>query len=121
MAINHLKGEKESSKRRKAENLRQRKETLFKKAHELGKYYDVDVALIIRQNGRFFTYKSIDHESWPLSMKEIVRERRPYIALHAKVKAASFIPCSKEHASLRHKSQHESEAKSPANYSTSRE
>jgi hypothetical protein len=33
MAINHLKGEQENSKRRKAENLRQRKETLFKKAH----------------------------------------------------------------------------------------
>ena len=34
-----------------AENLRRRKETLFKKVYELGKYTGVDVALIIRQNG----------------------------------------------------------------------
>jgi len=56
MAINHLKGEKKSSKQRKAENLRQRKETLFKKAHKLRKYYDVNIALILRQNKRFYTY-----------------------------------------------------------------
>jgi hypothetical protein len=60
-------------RRKIAENLRRRKDTLFKKAYELGKYAGVDVALIIRQNGRFFTYRSIDHESWPPSMKEIVR------------------------------------------------
>jgi hypothetical protein len=51
MAINYLKRGKGNSKRRKAENLGQKKETLFKKAHKLGKYYDVDVALILRQNG----------------------------------------------------------------------
>ena len=53
--------------------MRRRKETLFKKAYELGKHDGVDVALILRQNGRFFTYKSVDHETWPPSMKEIVR------------------------------------------------
>jgi hypothetical protein len=46
-----------------AENLRRRKETLFKKVYKLGEYVDVDVALIIRQNGRLFRYRSIDHES----------------------------------------------------------
>ena len=46
-----------------AENLRRRKVTLFKKVYELGKYAGVDVALVIRQNGRLFTYRSIDHES----------------------------------------------------------
>jgi hypothetical protein len=65
-----------------AENLRQRKETLFKKVYKLGEYAGVDVALIIRQNGRFFTYRSIDHESWPPSMKEIVRLHRPNILLY---------------------------------------
>jgi hypothetical protein len=40
---------------------------------ELGKYYDVDVALIIRQNGQYITYRSTDPESFLLSMKEIVR------------------------------------------------
>ena len=76
MPINHLKREKENSKRRKAENLRRRKETLFKKAQELGKYHNVDVALILRQNGRFYTYRSTHLESWPPPMKEIVRGRR---------------------------------------------
>jgi hypothetical protein len=98
-----LKKEKKNSRRRKAENLSQRKKTVLKKVYKLGEYDGVDVALIIYQNGRFFTYKSIDHESWPLSIKEIVRERHPYIALHAKVKAASFIPCFEEHASSRYK------------------
>jgi len=98
MAINNLKEEKKNSRRRKAENLGRRKKTVLKKVYELGEYDGVDIALIIRQNGRFFTYRSIDHESWPPSMKDIVRER-PHIALYAKVKAASFIPCSKEHAS----------------------
>jgi len=65
MAINKSK--------RRTENLRRRKETLLKKVHELGRDYGVDVALILRQNGRYFTYRSIDLESWPPSMKEIVR------------------------------------------------
>jgi hypothetical protein len=76
---------------------------VLKKGYELGEYDGVDVALIIRQNSRFFTYRSINHESWPPSMKEIVRERHPHISLHAKVKIASFIACSKEHTSSRHK------------------
>jgi hypothetical protein len=63
MAINNLKGKRENSRLRKAENLRRRKETLLKKAYELGKDYGVDVALILRQNGRYFTYRSVDLES----------------------------------------------------------
>ena len=58
-------------------NLGRRKKTLFKKAHELGKYSGVDVAVIIRQNGKFCTYKSIDHKSWPPSMEEIVKLSHP--------------------------------------------
>jgi hypothetical protein len=82
MAINHPKRKGENLRRKMAENLRRRKETLFKKVYELGKYTSVDVALIIRQNGRFFTYRSIDHESWPPSIKEIVRLYRPNISLY---------------------------------------
>ncbi len=52
------------------------------------------VALIIRQNSRFFTYRSVDHESWPPSMKEIIRLCRSDMLIHAKLKAASFIPNS---------------------------
>ena len=86
MAINKSK--------RRLENLGRRKKTLFKKAYELGEYDGIDVALIIRQNGRFFTYRSIDHESWPPSMKDIVRLCCTDTPIYAKLRAASFIPCS---------------------------
>ena len=78
MAINY------KSKRR-SENLGRRKKTVIKKAYELGKYDGVDVALIIRQNGQFFTYRSIDHESWPPSMKEIVSLYRTSMPINAKL------------------------------------
>jgi hypothetical protein len=62
--------------RRKNERLSRRKFTLIKKAHELAKFCDVDVALIIRtrKNGRYFTYDSIDLESWLPSKEHIVRQ-----------------------------------------------
>jgi hypothetical protein len=94
MAIKNPKRKRENIRRKNAENLRRRKETLFKKVYEVGKYDGVDVALIMRQNGRFFTYRSIDIESWPPSMKEIIRLCHLDIYIHTKVKAASFIPCS---------------------------
>ncbi|KAI9765389.1 MAG: hypothetical protein M1839_005511 [Geoglossum umbratile] len=53
------------------ERLRKRKKTLFKRAHELGTLCSVDVAVIIRKDGRYFTYRSINQGSWPPSMKEI--------------------------------------------------
>jgi len=66
MAIN------KKSKRRSV-NFGRRKKTIVKKVYELGEYDGVDVALIIRRNGRLFTYRSVDYESWPPSWKEIVR------------------------------------------------
>ena len=87
MAINKSK--------RRSENLRRRKETLLKKVYELGKDYGVDVALILRQNGQYFTYRSIEHESWPPSMKDIVRLCHPSgTPIHAKVIIASLVPYS---------------------------
>jgi hypothetical protein len=68
-----------NNQKKRIENLGRRKKTLLKKVYELGKYYDVDVALIIRQNGQFITYRSIDLESFLLSIKEIVRV---YIFIH---------------------------------------
>jgi hypothetical protein len=40
-----------NNRKRKAENLRRRKETLLEKVYELGKDYGVDAALIHRNNG----------------------------------------------------------------------
>ena len=95
IAIDNLKGKRENSRLRKGENLRQRKETLFKKVYKVGKYNGVDVALILHQNGQYFTYRSIDLESWPPSIKEIVRLYYSFdIIIHANVKAVSLISCS---------------------------
>jgi SRF-type transcription factor (DNA-binding and dimerisation domain) len=95
MTIDNLKEKRENLRLRKGENLRRRKETLFKKVYKVGKYDGVDVALILRQNGRYFTYRSIDLESWLLSIKEIVRLYYSFdITIYTNVKAASLIPCS---------------------------
>ena len=68
----NVRRKKVALRKNKRENLRRRKITLLKKAHELA-ICSMDVALILRQNGRFLTYRSIDHESWPPSMEQIVR------------------------------------------------
>jgi len=59
-------------KKRKSEGINRRKDTLIKKVYELGEFDDIDVALIICRNGRYTTYKSMEHASWPPSMTEIV-------------------------------------------------
>jgi hypothetical protein len=56
----------------KLERERRRKKSLFKKAYELGVLCNVDVAVIIRKNGRYFIYRSTNQESWPPAMSEIV-------------------------------------------------
>lgn len=43
----------------------------MKKADQLARLCHADVALIIRRNGRYYTYRSTDHEQWPPSMTEI--------------------------------------------------
>jgi len=60
--------------KRRSERLHGRKFTLINKAHELAEFCDVDVALIIcsRKSGRYFTYNSLDLESWPPSKEQIV-------------------------------------------------
>lgn len=57
----------------KAQQFTRRKPNLMKKADQLARLYHADVALIIRRNERYYTYRSTDHEHWPLSMTEIVR------------------------------------------------
>ncbi len=66
-----LKAEQRRSVR---EMYRKRKITLIKKAHELGKLCEVDIAVIICRNGRYSTYRSMDRQSWPPSMDQIVSD-----------------------------------------------
>jgi len=46
---------------------------MMKKAYQLGRLCNADVALIIRKNGIYYTYRSTDRTSWPPTTKEIVR------------------------------------------------
>jgi hypothetical protein len=67
-------------RKRKNEGVDRRKDTLVKKAYELGEFDGVDVALIICNHGRYAMYRSRDHASWPPSLAEIVGSARliPY-------------------------------------------
>jgi hypothetical protein len=59
-------------RKRKNEGINRRKDTLIKKAYELGEFDGIDVALIICKHGRYTTYRSRGHASWPPSIAEIV-------------------------------------------------
>jgi hypothetical protein len=60
--------------KRGSQRLSRRKETLLKKAHEMGMLCDVDVALYIRirKSGRLIAYKSINRQCWPPTEEQIV-------------------------------------------------
>jgi len=59
---------------RKQENLRRRKKTLIKKAYEFRKDFDFKVALILSKNSRYFTFRSLDQDTWLPPMKQIVSQ-----------------------------------------------
>jgi hypothetical protein len=59
MATNNIK--------RKQENLRRRKKTLVKKVYEFGKNFDFELALILSKKGHYFTFRSLDQDTWPPS------------------------------------------------------
>jgi len=50
-----------------------RKHSLIKKADQLAQLCHADLALIICRNGRYYTYRSLDRDSWPPSIIDIVR------------------------------------------------
>jgi hypothetical protein len=66
-------------RKRKNEGINRRIETLITKAYELGKFDSVDVALTICKHGRYTTYKSRGHASWPPSMAKIVGKMTNYL------------------------------------------
>jgi len=47
----------------KREQLRTGKKSSVKRAHKLGKLYDIDIAIIIPSNGCYTTYRSMDRDS----------------------------------------------------------
>jgi SRF-type transcription factor (DNA-binding and dimerisation domain) len=64
-------------RKRKNEGINRRKETLVKKAYELGEFDGIDVALIICKHGRYTIYRSKDYKTWPPSMAEIISGYSP--------------------------------------------
>jgi hypothetical protein len=46
--------------------------TLVKKANKLTMVRDMDIAIIMRKNGQYYTYSSTDEESWAPTMEQIV-------------------------------------------------
>ena len=58
--------------KRKREGTGRKAKTVIEKAHKLGKHPGVDVAVFICNRGRYSTYSSVDRESWPPTMAEIV-------------------------------------------------
>jgi hypothetical protein len=58
--------------------MRKRKKTLVKRVHKFRRdfrdVYDIEVALIIRQNSCYFTYRLVDIDLWPLPIKQIIRD-----------------------------------------------
>lgn len=63
------------AKKAKMQQFTRRKPNLIKKVDQLARLCHADVALIIRRNERYYTYRSTDHIQWPPPMSEIVRTR----------------------------------------------
>ena len=64
---------KDYKEKAKTQQFTRRKSNLVKKADQLARLCHADLALIIRKNGRYYTYRSTEHDSWPPTIREIVR------------------------------------------------
>jgi hypothetical protein len=58
--------------KRRNESLEKRIETLLIKAHELWDIFSIDVAVFLKYNTQYCTYRSTDNSTWPPTMAEIV-------------------------------------------------
>lgn len=76
---------------------------MVKKAHELGEFDGVDVALIICKHGQYSTYRSRDRKTWPLSMAEIRSEASPRLicTTSADTDLANYISSLEEYVAAR--------------------
>ena len=59
-------------RKRQSQNASRRRSTLTNKVYEYAELYGADVALIIYQKGRYYTYVSPGNACFPPSKKEIV-------------------------------------------------
>ncbi|PVH71246.1 hypothetical protein DL98DRAFT_540193 [Cadophora sp. DSE1049] len=70
-SVNVKRNEEGKKRKRKNEGINRRKETLIKKAYELGELDGIEVALIICKYGRYTTYSSNGYALRLPSMAEI--------------------------------------------------
>ncbi len=56
----------------KSQQFTRRKLNLVKKSDQLARLCHADLALVIRKNGRYYTYLSTDDDQWPPTITEIV-------------------------------------------------
>lgn len=56
----------------KSQQFTRRKSSLVKRADQLVRLCNIDLALIIRKNGKYYTYRSTDQESWPPTITDLV-------------------------------------------------
>jgi hypothetical protein len=106
MDTTNVKRNDEGNKRkRKNEGLNKRKDILIKKAYELGEFDSIDVALIICKYGRYITYRSRGHASWPPSIAKIVSKTIACLkyTTGANTYLANCISSPKEYATGRHR------------------
>ncbi|KFY83614.1 hypothetical protein V498_07930 [Pseudogymnoascus sp. VKM F-4517 (FW-2822)] len=59
-------------RKRQSQNASRRRSTLTNKAYEYAELYGADVALVIYQKGRYYTYVSPGNPCFPPSKKEII-------------------------------------------------
>jgi hypothetical protein len=92
-------------RKRKNEGINRRKDTLIKKAYELGEFDSIDVALIICKHGRYITYRSRDYVSWPLSIAKIVSKAIACLKYTTGVNThlANCLSSPKEYITRRHR------------------
>ena len=56
----------------KSQQFIRRKLNLVEKADQLARLYKADLALVIRKNGRYYMYRSTEHDQWPPTIRDIV-------------------------------------------------
>lgn len=54
--------------------IKNRKKTLLRKANQLAKLGNLDVAVIVREVDRYHIYRSTDKDDWPPPIEQIVRK-----------------------------------------------
>ena len=75
-------GLSDANKRIGREAIRRRRETLFRKADELGKMSDAHIYILVYDGGRYYLYSSRDEPSWPPSKEHIVYLIHPPDMIH---------------------------------------